>query len=70
MLMFIISVAESCPTLFATPWTIAHQNPLSMEFPRQEYWSGLWIAISLSRASFQMRDQIHMSCIGRMIPYH
>ena len=27
--------------LFATPWTIAHQAPLSMEFSRQEYWSGL-----------------------------
>ena len=27
--------------LFATPWTVAHQDPLSMEFPRQEYWSGL-----------------------------
>jgi len=27
--------------LFATPWTIAHQTPLSMEFSRQEYWSGL-----------------------------
>ena len=25
---------------FATPWTIAYQAPLSMEFPRQEYWSG------------------------------
>ena len=25
----------------ATPWTIAHQAPLSMGFPRQEYWSGL-----------------------------
>ena len=24
-----------------TPWTIAHQSPLSMEFSRQEYWSGL-----------------------------
>ena len=23
---------------FATPWTIAHQAPLSMEFPRHEYW--------------------------------
>ena len=22
-------------------WTVAHQAPLSMEFPRQEYWSGL-----------------------------
>jgi len=27
--------------LFATPWNIAHQAPLSMGFPRQEYWSGL-----------------------------
>ena len=27
--------------LFATTWTVAHQIPLSMGFPRQEYWSGL-----------------------------
>ena len=27
--------------LFATPWTLACQAPLSMEFSRQEYWSGL-----------------------------
>ena len=27
--------------LFATPWTIAWQAPLSMEFSRQEYWTGL-----------------------------
>ena len=27
--------------LFATPWTVAHQAPLSMGFPRQGYWSGL-----------------------------
>ena len=27
--------------LFATPWTVACQAPLSMGFPRQEYWSGL-----------------------------
>ena len=26
--------------LFATPWTIAHQAPLSMGFSKQEYWSG------------------------------
>ena len=26
---------------FATPWTVAHQAPLSMGFVRQEYWSGL-----------------------------
>ena len=27
--------------LFATPWTAAHQAPLSMSFSRQGYWSGL-----------------------------
>ena len=27
--------------LFVTPWTVAQQAPLSMEFFRQEYWSGL-----------------------------
>ena len=27
--------------LFATPWTVAHQAPLSIGFSRQEYWSGL-----------------------------
>ena len=27
--------------LFMTLWTVAHQAPLSMEFPRQEFWSGL-----------------------------
>ena len=25
----------------ATPWTITHQAPLYMAFPRQTYWSGL-----------------------------
>ena len=27
--------------LFATLWIVAHQASLSMEFSRQEYWSGL-----------------------------
>ena len=27
--------------LFAIPWTVAYQAPLSMGFSRQEYWSGL-----------------------------
>ena len=27
--------------LFVTPWTVACWTPLSMGFPRQEYWSGL-----------------------------
>ena len=31
----------SCVRLFLTPWAIAYQGPQSMEFSRQEYWSGL-----------------------------
>ena len=33
-------VDKSCQTL-VTPWTVACHVPLSMGFPRQEYWSGL-----------------------------
>ena len=36
----ILCWVQSCLTL-ATPWTVAHLAPLSMEFSRQEYWSGL-----------------------------
>ena len=31
----------SCVPLFATPRTVAYEAPLSLEFSRQEYWSGL-----------------------------
>ena len=37
--LFVLRVARSC--LFATPWTVVCQVPLSMECSRQEYWSGL-----------------------------
>ena len=30
-----------CVQLFVSPWTVAHQARLSMEFSRQDYWSGL-----------------------------
>ena len=34
-------LACSVIQLFSTPWTVARQAPLSLEFFRQEYWSGL-----------------------------
>ena len=37
---FCYLIAKSCLTL-ATPWAVAPLVPLSMGFPRQEYWSGL-----------------------------
>ena len=35
-----VLIAQSGLT-FATRWTVAHQTPPSVEFSRQEYWSGL-----------------------------
>ena len=32
--------------LFATPWTVTYQAPLSMGFPTQEYWIGKYISFS------------------------
>ena len=37
-----VLVPQSCPACdptLRTPWTVAHQAPLSMGFSRQEYWS-------------------------------
>ena len=36
----VVQSLQLCPTL-VTSWTVALQAPLSMEFPRQEYWTGL-----------------------------
>ena len=47
--------------LFATPWTVAYQDPPSMGFSRQEYWNGF--AISFSRGSSQPREWTQVSCI-------
>ena len=39
--LYLCALSLSRVQLFATPWTVAHQAPLSMGFPKQEYWSGL-----------------------------
>ena len=36
-----VCVSHSVMSESLTPWTVAHQAPLSMEFSRQEYWSGV-----------------------------
>ena len=41
----LVLVALSCVQLVATTWIVAHQAPPSMEFSRQEYWSGLHILL-------------------------
>ena len=35
-----VLVVESC-LMLCDPWTVAHEAPLSMGFPRQGYWRGL-----------------------------
>ena len=51
-----------CAWFFATPWTAAIQAPLSMEFSRQEHWSGLPFP-----SPGDLPDQTYVSCIGRQI---
>ena len=36
-----VQFSHSVMSNSATPWTVAHQAPLSMGFPRKEYWGGL-----------------------------
>ena len=47
----------SCVQLFATPSTVAHQAPLSMRFPKQEYWSGSVISFSRESAPLHPRTE-------------
>ena len=54
-------VAQSCPTL-ATPWTAAHQAPLSMGFSRQKYWSG----VPLPSPKFDIRCKLFVDIIFQL----
>ena len=54
--------------LFATPQTVVCQAPLSMRFPRQEYWNRLPFPTPGDLP--QPRDQTRFSYIGRQILYH
>ena len=72
LLLLLCSVVSNS---FATPWTVACQAPLSVGFPRQEYWSGLSLPSpgDLSNPLDQTRGRTqgtYVSCIGRQILYH
>ena len=58
--------------LFATPWTVAYQAPLSMEFPRQEYWSGLPFSIlgALPNPGIEPASRASPALAGRSLPPH
>ena len=49
---------------FATPWTVAHWAPLSKEFSRQKYWSGLPFPTSGDRLKPGIKP---MSCASLML---
>ena len=60
--------ARSVMSNLATPWTVAHQDPLSMEFSKQGYWSGSPFPTPCALP----RDRTPVSCvscIGRQILY-
>ena len=61
----------SCVQLLATPWTVGHQAPLSMEILQARTLE--WVAMPSSRGSSRPRDRIHIShvsCVGRQVLYH
>ena len=63
-------ITQSCPTP-AIPWTVTCQVPLSLEFSRQEYRSGL--PLPPPGGSSQPRDRTYISCVsrvGRQMLYH
>ena len=54
--------------LFAIPWTAAFQAPLSMEFLRQEYWSGLPLPSPGDLPNPRIKAaSLCLSCIGRQV---
>ena len=52
------------------PWTVAHQDPLSMGFFRQEYWSALPFPPSGYLPDPGIEPTSLVSCIGRQLLYH
>ena len=62
MLKSVVVYLLSHVRIFCNPWTVAHQAPLSMGFPRQEYWSGLLFP-SLGGSS-PPRNQTSIFCVA------
>ena len=55
-----VCVAQLCLTL-VTPWTVAHQIPLSMGFSRQEYWGRL-PCLSPNKIKYWYINKVPLSC--------
>ena len=63
-----IKVKSVCVQLFATPWLVACQAPLSMEFSRQEYWSGgLFFLQGIRTSKFIKEDKLRYGLLQRTV---
>ena len=69
-LFVVIVLMLCCVWLFATPWTIACQAPLSMGFSKQEYWSRL--PFPASGIFLTQRSNSRLLCLlhCRQVLYH
>ena len=70
-LLFFVCCAQSLShvRLFTTPWTVALPAPLSLEFPRQEYWSGLLFP-SPGDLPYEGTEPTDPALAGRWVLYH
>ena len=74
--VFVYAQLQVLSDSFSTSWTVAHQAPLSMGFPRQEYWSGLLFSSPGDIPSPGMEpespawqaDSLSLSHLGSLIP--
>ena len=68
----VICLIDSCACmlsdvqLFVTPWTVTHQAPLSVGFPKQEYWRGLPF-LTLGDLSQCRADSLPLCHLGSLI---
>ena len=60
-----------CDRLFAAPWMAARQASLSMEFSRQEYWSGLLFLPpqDLPNSGIDSLSLASLALVGRGLSY-
>ena len=62
----------SCVQFFGTPWTVAHQAPLSIEFSKQEYRSGLPFPIpgDLPDPGIKPKSPVSLALQADSLPLH
>ena len=65
-----VVVKQSHVQPFVTPWMVAHQAPLPMEFFRQEYWRGLLFPSLGNLPNPGIEPVSAALAVGRWILYH